>query len=472
VNKTLTNILSDIRFWIILFFVIRLIGITNPPLEISHNWRQTTVTMVARNFLEIDNTIFYPRVDFAGEKTGITGMEFPLFNYLIYLTSELFGYQHWYGRLINLLFSSLGIWFYYKLVKKYFNNKLAFNSSIILLFSIWFSFSRKIMPDTFSMSLVIVSIYYGYNYLYKKGTLNQSVNLLMYAILFCIGALSKLPSAYAVVLFTIPFFNFKISIQRKFVFAAVSIIGFLPVLFWYFYWFPYLIKTYNFFHFSMGKGLLEGAKEINSNLPLVFNQFYSNAIKYIGFIVFLYAIIQLFRKKEKKILYVFVLSFLSYLVIILKAGNIFIHHNYYIIPFVPIISLIAGYGITTIKIKKIGITLLMLIAFEGILNQQHDFYIKKNALVLLKLEEDLNKFSSPKDLILVNSNECPTPMYFSHRKGWLASNFQLKQKNYIKNLKENGLRYIVILKKKYGNDIDLNYKIVSNNKDYKIYLIY
>ena len=75
---------SNIRFWIVVLFIIRLIGITNPPLEVEHNWRQTTVTMVARNFLEVDNNIFYPRVDFAGDKTGITGMEFPLLNYMIY----------------------------------------------------------------------------------------------------------------------------------------------------------------------------------------------------------------------------------------------------------------------------------------------------------------------------------------------------------------------------------------------------
>ena len=86
-NQTMNNwkSLYDIRIWIVLFFCIRLIGITDPPLEIGHNWRQTTVTMVARNFLEVDNNIFLPRIDFAGEKTGISGMEFPFLKYLIYL---------------------------------------------------------------------------------------------------------------------------------------------------------------------------------------------------------------------------------------------------------------------------------------------------------------------------------------------------------------------------------------------------
>lgn len=427
--------------------------------------------MVARNFLEIDNNVLYPRVDFAGEKTGITGMEFPLFNYLIYLTSEVFGYSHWYGRLINLLFSSLGIWFFYKLVKKYFDAQLAFNSSIILLSSIWFAFSRKIMPDTFSMSFIIASIYYGSNFLDQKDSSNQITNLLFYSLLLCFGALSKLPSAYALILFILPFLNSKINFQRKIIFAFASMITLLPVLYWYFYWHPFLVSTYEFFHFSLGNSLLQGAREIYQELPLVFNQFYNNAIKYIGFIIFAYALFQLIRKKEKILLYILILSFLGYAVIILKAGTVFTHHNYYIIPFVPIMALIAGYGITIIKNKKIAIVLLILISFEGILNQQHDFHIKQNALAIENLERDLNEIILKTDLILINSNENPTPIYFANRKGWTASNNQLKQYNYITKLKEKGLKYIVILKNAFGSEIDLNYNLVTNNEDFKIYLI-
>jgi len=167
-TKQSFQLFQDIRFWIGLFFLIRLIGITNPPLEEAHSWRQTTVTMVARNFLEIDNNIFYPRIDIAGDKTGITGMEFPILNYLIYLMAKIFGYQHWYGRLINLIVSSFGIWYFYKLIKKYFDKKAALYSGIILLSSLWFAYSRKIMPDTFSVSLILAGIYYGTNYLDSK----------------------------------------------------------------------------------------------------------------------------------------------------------------------------------------------------------------------------------------------------------------------------------------------------------------
>lgn len=93
-----------------------MIGITNPPLEIGHNWRQVTGLMVSRNYLEVDPNILYPRIDDNNGSTGIIGMEFPSMNYTYFLISKTFGYTHWYGRLINLIISSLGLFFFYKLI--------------------------------------------------------------------------------------------------------------------------------------------------------------------------------------------------------------------------------------------------------------------------------------------------------------------------------------------------------------------
>ena len=68
-----------------MFFILRMYGITNAPLEVGHNWRQSLTNMIARNFIQIDNNILYPRIDVDGNKSGIMATEFPLFNYLIYL---------------------------------------------------------------------------------------------------------------------------------------------------------------------------------------------------------------------------------------------------------------------------------------------------------------------------------------------------------------------------------------------------
>ncbi|NOZ47197.1 MAG: hypothetical protein GXO79_10515 [Chlorobi bacterium] len=462
--------LNDIRFWILIFFIIRLIGITNPPLEVGHNWRQTTVTMVSRNFLEVDNNIFFPRIDIAGEKTGITGMEFPLLNYLIYIVAKVFGYQHWYGRLINLLISSMGLLLFYKLIRKYFTEKTAFFSTIILAVSIWFQFSRKIMPDTFSMSIILAAIYFGSNYLDKTSKKYNFLYLSGYVILMILGVLSKLPSGYLLIVFVLFFIDKKISIKRKIIFIIVSFIGVVPIIAWYYYWVPHLVEKYGFWHFFMGKSFDQGFFEIVQNLNATLSRFYNTALKFIGFAAFIYGLAVSIIKKDWKIYLLFVITFISFSIIIFKAGFTFPHHNYYVIPFVPVMALIAGYGLSKIRYPKIALIILIAISIEGIANQLHDFTIKEKDKRIINLEKDLDSISLRSDLIMINSGNYPTPMYFAHRKGWVNSNEKIRDEKFIESLKDKGLKYIVILKRSFGTEILLNqYNKVLENEDYCIY---
>lgn len=459
----------DIRFWILLFFVIRLIGITNPPLEVAHNWRQTTVTMVARNFIEVDNNIFFPRIDIAGNKTGITGMEFPLFNYLIYLVSLVFGYAHWYGRLINLIVSSVGILFFYKLVIKYFNPIIAFYAAWILLFSIWFIYSRKIMPDTFSMSLIIIGMYFGSNYLDNPSESSQFKNLFLFFFFITLGILSKLTAGYLPAIFILFLFSNKITASRKIVFSVVSFASLIPAVAWYFIWVPYLVETYGFWHFFMGKDILLGMQEIGQNLNQTLNRFYESAIKYVGFAFFIFGLIISILKREKLLVRLFLISFSLFLITMFKAGHTFPHHSYYIVPFVPVMALIAAYGINLIKSEKIIFVILLAISLEGVLNQYDDFLIPEKQRVILNLENDLDLISERNDLILINSGYIPTPMYFAHRKGWVLPNEDILNEIHLQELIDDGLKLIVIFKKTFGEPISLVFPVVFENENYSIY---
>ncbi|GAB4290601.1 MAG: hypothetical protein Kow0068_16030 [Marinilabiliales bacterium] len=465
-NKFISHILKNIKFWIIFAFIIRLYGITNPPLETSHNWRQSDVTMVARNFYEKDANIFLPRIDIAGEKTGITGMEFPLFNYLIYLVSLVFGYDHWYGRLINLIFSSIGIFYYYKIIKKYFCEKLAFYSSFILIFSLWFAFSRKIMPDTFSFSLSLIGLYYGSNYLETK----KIIHLFYYFIFILTGFLSKIPSAYILIFFIPLFIDKHIAIKEKIVLTITTVIALVPVFTWYFYYVPYLVIKYDFWHFFMGKDISTGIKEILQNMPDALKRFYENALKFIGFVLFIIGLIYAIKNKNQKIITVFVLGFIGFGIIILKSGFNFTHHDYYILPFVPVMALVAAYTLTLIKQKQIILIFLIAIMIECIGNYQHEFRLNTN-LDLLSLENDLDKISKPSDLILINSGPYPTPMYFAHRKGWVENNEKITDTVYINSLKAKGLKYIVVLKRCFNKEVVLNYPVIFQNEKYCFYKI-
>ncbi len=461
----LNNLFSNFKIWIIIFFVIRLAGITQPPLETIHNWRQTTVTMVARNFYETDANILYPRIDIAGEKSGITGMEFPLLNYGIFLMAKALGYSHWYGRLINLIISSLGIFFFYKLTRMFMSEQAAFYSGIILLVSIWFSFSRKIMPDTFSTSLVIMGMYCAILFLQKDC--GRYFQLFLYMVLIMAGALSKLPALILAPALLIPFLYSTVRVKRRSLFAVVTALALTPAGWWYFVHVPFLNESFGFLHFFMGVGMVQGASELWTHANAAFAHFYSDALKYSGFIVFIAGVVFSVINRNKLLLATLALTGASIFIVMLISGYTFAHHSYYIVPFVPVMAALAGYGLSQLP-RKLAMILLIAIATEGLLDQQHDFRINADKLALLELEKDLDKFSLRNDLILINSGEYPTPMYFAHRKGWVNSNDQLTPEN-IEVLRSKGLKYVVILKKTFGSYIKLPLPELLSNENYTLY---
>ena len=452
----------------VLFFAVRLIGITNPPIETAHNWRQTTVTMVARNYLEVSNNIFYPRIDIAGEKTGITGMEFPLLNYSIYLTSEVLDYDHWYGRLINLIISTLGIYFFYLLVRKFSSHRTALYSTLLLLFSIWFSYSRKIMPDTFSMSLVIGGMYFGSRFFDSTNRGNTIRNLVLFSILICLGVLAKLPSAYILILGVLYIFNRQISTRKKAFFSAALVVSLLPAIWWYFYWSPFLVEEYGFWHFFMGESFITGFLEVFSNLQLTLEHFYDHAMKFSGYVIFVFGLVTAWIKKQRALLTVFFLASLAFTIVIIKSGDTFAEHAYYIVPYVPLMAVMGGYGLDAFRNQKWSVVFVAVVAIEGLLNQQHDFFINDNDLAIVALEEVLNDRSKPSELLLINSGYYPTPMYFAHRKGWVMPNEKITIQT-IDSLQNLGLKKILILKKRFGKEKNIPLPISFENEYYRLY---
>jgi hypothetical protein len=443
-------------------------GITFPPLEVGHNWRQTDGLMIARNFYERDANIFYPTVDVAGEKTGIVGSEFPILNYLVYLVSVVFGYEHWYGRLIVLLFSSIGALYFYKLIRAYFDEQTAFSSTIILLVSLWFSYSRKNIPDAFAVSLCIVSLYYAFQY-FEKGKLPD---LLLFFILALVGCLSKILAATILTVLLIPVLDRNRLLRRKVVLSFFSIGVLLIVCWWYFIWVPHLNTTYGFGdHFFMGLSFAEGASRIYESLPAVLKRFYGTPLKYFGFIIFLASIFLVIRKKMWYGLLVFLLPFVSFLILLVKTGTSILGDHYYILTAIPAMAFITGYGLAQLKNKKLATIILALISVECLAAQIYDFRIRQPFRSLENLETIMDTISRRNDLIAVNADfHNPTAMYFTHRRGWVAPNNVLSDINYLNDIRDKGCKYILVVKKLYG-DLSLEYPVVYDTEYFKIYKV-
>ena len=431
---------SDIRFWLLFFLGVRLIGITNAPLEMGHSWRQCLTLMVSRNFLENGVQFFYPMIDVAGERTGIIGSEFPFFNYLIYLVSSVFGYAHWYGRLINLLVTTVGLFYFYKLIQEVIGGKVAFFASFILCVSIWFGFGRKVMPDTFSVSLVLIGIYFGYRYL-KEGEIKS---ILLFFIGTCLGMLCKIPALALFSVFGIVLFIKDIPLFRKCMLFGVGSLSFGIVCLWYFNWVPHLVSTYGY-ELYFPRSLKVGLLEILELLPELSEKFYFVAFSsFIGFGCFLGGIYVLFldRNSQKWVIGSLTIVSVVFGLFILKTGYVFPVHSYYIVPFVPVMALVAGYLLANINARYAYI-ILAAVAIESIGNQHDDFFIKESEKYKLTIEQTIEEHIPVDELVVTNGTPSPQTMYLAHRKGWTETSSVVGRDSYLDSLSSLGASYLL-----------------------------
>ena len=425
-------------FWVVLVssVIFRLITITQSPLETSHNWRQAVTNMIARNFSQIEFNPLFPRIDYAGELTGIIGSEFPLFNILIFFANELFGHDHWYGRLINLILSSLGVLAFFGIMRRSFDKKAAIGAASILCTSIWFAFSRKVMPDTFSVSLVLIGIYYGFRF-YDHPKWGR---LLLCGIFLTLGGLSKMPALLLVAAFGFHFLKYSLRDKKLALLLITGIASIISVGLWYYAWVPYLIENYQYELF-FPKSLYSGLMEISSHIPQLLERFYFDGLKsYMAFAAVLAG--SYFTLKSKQHVYSFLLLILGCFFLILKTGAVFPLHDYYIIPFVPVLAALAGIGLSKLK-PQLLTTAVVLISIEAVVNQIHDFKIPDKKKYLLNVETNLNDLVSSNSKIIVNGGDNPITIYFLNRRGWSESSENLYKESFLSKWIDSGATHLI-----------------------------
>lgn len=458
-------LLGDVRFWIVLFFILRLFNINSPIFD-SHNWRQSDGFAIARNFYEIDANILYPRVDHAGNLTGIMGSEFPIMNYLVYLSYTIFGVDWWQGRLLNLIVSSLGCLFFYKTIYQFIKKEVALPATLFLLASLWFSHSRKFMPDVFSTSLILIAIYFGWSYLKKK----QNWQLIVYFVLITFGLLSKLPAFVMTALLVPAIFDLSINVKRKVILILISILAVIPAIWWYFYWAPKLTSDYGYYYFFMGSDISTSLKFLISEWKLTLSRFYVDAMGYVGFSFYCLGIIYSIYKKEKKLLLILVSVVLFQLAFMLKGGETFAHHTYYIISFVPAMALFAAYFVSSTHLKWLRSILIIAVVVEGVLNLQHDFMPRETELYRLKIETIVDSYTTKNDLIAINNEANPASLYFAHRKGWTLANSIPTNPDLLKEVKDKGCKLFIWDKHRASKPENLPYFIlIEETEDFAIY---
>lgn len=456
--KKLTEKLQTIEAVVLGFFLVRLIGIMNPPLETWHSWRQTLTNSMARNMVEGHFSLLYPVVDTGGERTGIIGSEFPLFQTLIAGCSSVFGYDHWYGRLINLIVSSLAVIAFFRLCKRWWNERTAWYASIIFLTSLWLAFSRKTMPDTFSVALVILGIYAVQLFIDQRKTRY----LLVAFVLITLGGLCKIPAVFLFALILPLWMHRQVLFSTKVKITIAVAIASCIIGWWYFIWVPHLVETYHYALF-FPKGVSEGLKEIAPLWGDFGAQVYFGALRsYVALLPLLLGISWLFYRSNRVAATGIVAVTLVFFVFAIKTGTVFPTHNYYVLPFVPVMAVLAGIGLQRMD-KRLAIVLLVIIAAEGIGNQINDFRIKDDVKYKLSLEDQVNRLVPKGEKIIIHLGPNPEWMYWYHRKGWSLEPEEITDVNRMQSVRAFGGKYIVIDKRVW--QVELPFQKIGETED-------
>lgn len=441
---------------LLLSILVRCYNITMPPIEQTHGWRQCFTADVTKNQFQGKGSLTKPVVSYGNN--GQVASEFPLFNSLSAWLSKPFGsYYDWIGRVVNLIITSLGCWVFFLLIKNWKGPGPALLAGVLLIFSCWFMYSRKIMPDTFSVSLILMGVYALDRFINSKSYWYLPLGV----VLVLLGALSKLPALLTLGLLLIPLLDSSIGVRRKAVTLLLLIIPVSLAYWWYFIYSAAVLESGGVQLF-WPKDLAKGWEEFYPLWDRAAEKIYFSAMSsFVGFGIVVIGLIAMIRTTAKRGLIAVTVSFIGLLLYGIKTGIVFPLHEYYIIPFVPLLCYVASFSPVFLKKKTIIITVLSIFVVEAFLNQQHDLRWNSRNNYLVELENTIAPHVSPNDKIVVNGGLDPSLIYFSNHTGWSLEHHDITTGK-LAELKSLGAAYVLI-GKNYGNNFPVTALINDDN---------
>src|SRR5690606_24175403 len=383
--------------------------------------------------------------------------------YGMYLLSIPFGYQDWYGRLINLIVSSLGLYFFFLLVQRFFTERVAFYATLILTTSLWLIFSRKTMQDTFAVSLVFMGLYCSFQY-FDRGRWGP---LMCYIVLTTLGILSKIPAGMYLLFPILYLIRNPVPRKRMVGWGIGTLAPLILSYLWYFVYAPYASERYGYWH-NLGEPLRDGLRSLVQNMDHVAENFFFQSFHSFVFIgALLMYWVMIIRRKERKHLIAFVSFTLVFAVFMIRSGTYFVQHNYYMIPYIPVMAVMIAKVLTKVPNRKWSVFLLVLGMAEGVVWVARDFTDSPREVYKMNLTEIVRNYSSPDDRIVLVNNGNPIGFYFAHRKGWLQANEEPLSMDKIKEVSGKGARILIV--NRHVRRATYNLPILYEDEDYRIY---
>lgn len=212
------------------------------PIIGEHNWRQSDTYSVAYNFVHESADFFHPRIDLTKGRSGIMGMECPIYPFLVSVVMRIFGDSPACARAVSWLFlvAALAAGARYLRPKDRPSIGLGFVVMMAMSPAVLFEF-RQIQPDPAMTSACVIAacLLHEYGKTERRWKLVAGVAVYTAAVLMKTPALALGPAMW---LFTLTGKKPSLaSVARR---AAAFLVPIAAALAWY-AWAKHLTRVYN-----------------------------------------------------------------------------------------------------------------------------------------------------------------------------------------------------------------------------------
>jgi len=379
VNKIIENQRTVVYTFVSIIFGLAILSRVihlNIPFIGIHDWKSVHHVMEPINFMKTGDYI-HPRIDYLlsiDDTTGIHLCESPLINYMVLVSFLIFGVHTWSARLVPLIFSLLSIFAMYYFGKKFYNKQIGILSALLFSISpLHIYFSGNVQAESVELFFEILLMFYFISIVPTNGKVELEKKLII-VFLLLLFIWSKL-NALLIMFLPVLAISIYITIRNKnsllktgvlfFAFSFGLVILFLMIVYSEFYNINDMIVQFKMLSSSMiQRGLNPHSLSLVSCVKVLMERFFI----LLGPIVSVFALSQIIldvsqiKNIEKKDFIVYSFLFGVVLSLIAFIGGTIVH-NYYVLPLLPPLSILAAIyfdGIYSIFInnKKIAKPLL------------------------------------------------------------------------------------------------------------------
>ncbi|MCI0706428.1 MAG: glycosyltransferase family 39 protein [Ignavibacteriae bacterium] len=435
---------------LLLHIVLHIKYLDLPPVGF-HRWRQTQTLSVARNFYEESMNILEPRVDSRGDQSGITGVEFPIVNYLVALAYQLLGNSYLVERFVLLLFSLLALVGCYHATRTLMDSpSLGLVGAGFLAFSPLFSYySIVVMPEVPAIALMYVGLYF----VLKWERSSRPRDFALSVVFLCFAALIKLSTLIVGPVWVWLLFRKRSSIPHAAIvrYFALGAVVLCVIGGWYMYA-RYLSDIHQNYGFRLYAEFPFPLSVIPHVANRVFVQYLPELyVNYAEFIFVVVGVVTAIRSRGSDLNRFLLLYAGGTALFMVSMFPMFVEQDYYMMPVIPLLIFLATLGLKRAwnwalekpaRVRLI-VFLLVLVPILGSIRALSRFEGATIDHELMAMEQHLNVIVPDRTALLVAaSNRSPSIyLYYMHRKGWPATD-QLPTDT-LRSYVKKGAQYLV-----------------------------